>query len=412
MQKPATVHMIAEAQLENYQWLTSLAAARWLDWAAVSGESLTAQVEQLRAQCTSDQTHLVLEQVALRHKGRAKFAAAARMFFTPRGLEQATDEIVAAHKAVRFIGRKKIFDLCSGIGGDLMALARQGESVGFDWDPVMATIARANGRLLASEAEGELARGGPDVRVQDVGQLDLADCAAWHIDPDRRPRGRRTTLVDLHEPGPQVMEKLLAQNPHAAIKLAPAAQMPPNWLEQAETEWISRGRQCRQLVAWFGDLARRPGTRSASVLGATPNACRTVTGSPNIEPPLAGAIEHYLFEPDAAVLAAGLGGALTAQHDLAAIAPGVAYWTGERIVADAALGCFEVQDVLPFRLKTLKTYLRQRGIGQVEIKKRGVEQDPAELRRQLDLAGPASATLLLARIDKRVIAIVARRLAW
>jgi hypothetical protein len=95
---------------------------------------------------------------------------------------------------------------------------------------------------------------------------------------------------------------------------------------------------------------------------------------------------------------------------LAAIAPGVAYWTGQRIVSDAALGCFEVQDVLPFRLKTLKTYLRERGIGRLEIKKRGVEQDPAELRRQLDLAGPASATLLLARIDKRIIAIVARRL--
>jgi hypothetical protein len=410
MRNPVVVHGVASRQLELYQWLTDPAAAPWLDWAAVSRESLTAQVEHLRAQCTSDETHLVLEQVALRHKGRSKFAAAARMFFTPRGLEQATDEIVAAYKAARFIGRKKIFDLCSGIGGDLLALARLEDTVGFDRDPIMATIGRANGRSLAGSDEGGLERGGLDVRMQDVGQLDLANCAAWHIDPDRRPSGRRTTLVDMHEPGPAVMEKLLAQNPHAAIKLAPAAQMPPHWLAQAETEWISRGRQCRQLVAWFGDLARRPGTRCASVLGATPNASRTVTGSPGIEPPLAGALGPYLFEPDAAVLAAQLGGALAAQHDLAAIAPGVAYWTGQRIVSDAALGCFEVQDVLPFRLKSLKTYLRERRIGQLEIKKRGVEQDPAELRRLLDLVGPASATLLLARIDKRVIAIVARRL--
>jgi hypothetical protein len=395
------VHQVANGQLELYQWLTGPAAAGWIDWAAAAEVPLAAQVEHLRAQCTGDQTHIVLEQVALRHKGRAKFAAAAKMFFTPRGLEQATDEIVAAHKAARFKGQSRIFDLCSGIGGDLMALARQGDTVGFDRDPLMATLAQANGRMES---------GGPGVRVEDVGQLDLADCAAWHIDPDRRPSGRRTTLVDLHEPGPEVMKKLLARNPHAAIKLAPAARMPEDWLEQAETEWISRGRQCRQLVAWFGDLARRPGTRSASVLGGSPHACRTVTGSPDVEPPLAAALGSYLFEPDAAVLAAKLGGALAAEHDLAAIAPGVAYWTGPRIVSDAALGCFEVQDVLPFRLKSLKRYLRERGIGQLEIKKRGVEQDPSELRRQLDLVGPAAASLLLARIDKRVIAIVARRI--
>ncbi|MBI3838852.1 MAG: SAM-dependent methyltransferase [Planctomycetia bacterium] len=409
MAKPVTAHATFAGR-DDYQWLTSPAAAEWLDWAAASRQSLTAQVEHLRGRCTSEQTHLVLEQITLRRKARTKFAAATRMFFTPRGLEQATDEIVAAHKAARFIGRKKIFDLCSGIGGDLLALAQRGETVGVDRDPIMATIARANGRLVAATAEAPLARGGPEVCLQDVGRLDLAECAAWHIDPDRRPSGRRTTLVGLHEPGMEVMEKLLAQNPHAAIKLAPAAQLLPHWLEQAETEWISRGRECRQLVAWFGDLAGRPGTRSASVLGAKSGECRTVTGRADLEPPLAAAIGPYLFEPDAAVLAANLGGALAVQYDLAAIAPGAAYWTGNRIVSDAALGCFEVRDVLPFRFKALKDYLRERGIGQLEIKKRGVDRDPAELRRQLNLAGPESATLLLARIDKRIIAIIARRL--
>ena len=411
MQKPTPGRADSSGRLEDFEWLTSPEAAAWLDWAAKSAQSLSVQVDHLRAQCTREQTHLVLEQVALRHKGRAKFAAAANMFFTPRGLEQATDEIVAAHKAQRFHGRQTIYDLCSGIGGDLLALAQQGRCVGFDRDPIMVAIALANARSTAASADEALTRRGVEVCVQDVAQLDLADCAAWHIDPDRRPAGRRTTLVDLHEPGPILMERLLANNPNAAIKLAPAARMPPNWLEQAETEWISRGRECRQLVAWFGELARSPGSRSASVLGATPQDCRTVTGRPHLEPPLAGEMGSYLFEPDAAVLAARLGGVLACEHGLAAIAPGVAYWTGDRVISDSALACFEVRDVLPFRLKTLKTYLRERRIGQLEIKKRGVEQDPAELRRQLDLGGPESATLLLARIEKRVIAIIARRLS-
>ncbi len=59
------------------------------------------------------------------------------MFFTQRGLEQATDEIVAAYKARRFRGREGIYDLCTGVGGDLLALANLGEATGFDRDPIL-----------------------------------------------------------------------------------------------------------------------------------------------------------------------------------------------------------------------------------------------------------------------------------
>jgi hypothetical protein len=408
VQTVATPHSTS-GDADDYRWLTGPAAAEWLAWAAASEQSLSAQVEHLRGQCSGQRTHLVLEQAALRHKARAKFEAAERMFFTARGLEQATDETVAAHKAGRFVGRGKIFDLCCGVGGDLIALARRGEVVGVDCDEIMAIIARANGLAMDESSSDKSAREGIEVRVQDVGQLDLAECAAWHIDPDRRPSGRRTTQVALHEPGPDVIDRLRSQNPHAAVKLAPAAEMPPEWIEQAESEWISRDRQCRQLVAWFGDLARAPGTRSASVLGAAPGECRTVRGDQHLEPLVAATIGSYLYEPDAAVLAAKLGGALAQEHNLSAIAPGLAYWTGNQVISDAALGAFEVLDVLPFRLKPLKAYFRRRGIGRLEIKKRGVEHDPSELRQQLSLRGEASATLFVTRIDKRVIAIVARR---
>ena len=30
-----------------------------------------------------------------------------------------------------------------------------------------------------------------------------------------------------------------------------------DWQGRAELEWISHNRQCRQLVAWFGELAKR-----------------------------------------------------------------------------------------------------------------------------------------------------------
>jgi hypothetical protein len=130
---------------------------------------------------------------------------------------------------------------------------------------------------------------------------------------------------------------------------------------------------------------------------------------PGADPDAAGELRRYLYEPDAAVLAADLAGALAAQHGLTVIAPGAAYLTSDARIDDAALACFEVREVMPFRIKTLKRWLRERGIGTLEIKKRGVDHDPAEVRRQLDLSGQNAATLILTRLGKQVLAVIADR---
>jgi SAM-dependent methyltransferase len=400
------------AALEDYLWLTSPAADAWLTWAAASRLALTAKVAQLRTELSPRKTHLIMEQVALRDRAGEKFSAAEKMFFTPRSLEQATDEVVAAYKAERFSNRPRIFDLCCGIGGDLFALARQTETSGFDRDPTIATLAAANARVLFDESRNILlASRRPEVHLREVEELDLADCSAWHIDPDRRPGGRRTTRVELHEPARSAIDRLLGQNSNASVKLAPAAQLPDSWSQSAELEWISRGRECRQLVAWFGDLAHVQGERRATVLGSGQGRARSIVGSRMTAPPPTAEIGRYLFEPDAAVLAAKLGDALAAEHALAAIAPGIAYWTGRQAISDPALACFEVLEVLPFRIKPLKELLRARRVGRLEIKKRGVELDPDATRQRLVLAGDEAATLLVARIGKRVTAILARRVA-
>lgn len=54
--------------------------------------------------------------------------------------------------------------------------------------------------------------------------------------------------------------------------------------------------------------------------------------------------------------------------------------------------------------------MRERGIGVLEIKKRGVDADPAALRRRLRPAGPNSATLILTPTASGAQALVARRL--
>lgn len=400
-------------QRDDYRWLTSPAAEPWLSSMRDSQLSLTARAAALRRELSPQRTHLVLQLAELRDRAQAKFKRASSMFFTPLGLEQSTDEIVAAHKARRFHGRSTIFDLCAGVGGDLLALAAAGQTTAFDRDPIMAIVATANGRVCFERQSTDNQIPPPICHARDVEQLgeqlDLAECSAWHIDPDRRSTGRRTTRVDLHEPATGAIEQMLARNPHAAVKLAPAAQFPEDWPRQAELEWISRGRECRQLVAWFGELAEDMGRRRATVLGDGTSPPRSIVGTAELAPPRVRPIGRYLFEPDAAVLAADLGATLAAEHGLEAISTGVAYWTGDAPIVDPALACFEVLEFLPFRVKPVAAVLRARNIGQLEIKKRGVALDPAALRRQLKLKGDEAATLLLAPIAKRVTAVLARR---
>ncbi len=47
--------------------------------------------------------------------------------------------------------------------------------------------------------------------------------------------------------------------------------------------------------------------------------------------------------------------------------------------------------------KTLRAWVRAHDIGALEIKKRGVDLDPAELRRRLKPKGRVAATLVIGR---------------
>jgi hypothetical protein len=104
-----------------------------------------------------------------------------------------------------------------------------------------------------------------------------------------------------------------------------------------------------------------------------------------------------------------LAGTLAAEHRLVQLSSSAVYLSGDRPVFDPALAAFEVTDVLPFDGKCLKRLLRERCIGRLEVKKSGTNHDPRQVRRQLHPHGENSATLLLTRIEKRVIAILAKR---
>ena len=372
------------------QWLTTPEAERVLD--DLRGQEVTpALIARLRKTLTPQQASAAVLTAELRLRARRKFSRADRMLFTRRGLEQATDEWVARHKRDRIVrtsaAGSSILDVCCGIGGDLIALAStEAATTGVDHDPEVACFAEHN--LSVYEAPAAILC--DDATTPDPG-------TTWHADPDRRPEERRTTNPESHEPSLSTLESWLQEAPNAAFKLAPAARLPEHWVDASELEWISRGGECRQLVAWRGALAEAPGKRRATrVSEKTEDPPASFLGDPIVLPDLVDQIGPYVYEPDPGVLAAGLDGALAAERGLAPFSTHAAYYTGPTILADPLLASFQVEEVMPLDRKALSRLIAERGIGRLEIKCRGVEIDPERLRADLRPQGDNALTLIVA----------------
>jgi hypothetical protein len=392
------------APFEDYRWLVSEAARPWLAIAheeASSGTSV-ALLSRLRKNLSAEQAHLVVEQVGLRQRAREKFSLADQMFFTRKGLEQATDEQLATYKAARFPAGDSIADLCCGIGGDLISLAKRGPTRGVDLDPIMALLAKVNAVIHGLNNDK------CSVETTNVVHFSLGN-RGWHCDPDRRATGRRATRGELFDPSLEALTRLIGENRKAAIKLAPATEAPADWKNRAELEWLGNRGECRQQVVWFEGLARYPGNRSATVLGKKGDV-RTIVGEKSELPPAASQLRRFVYEPHAAVLAAKLTAVLCRDHELKPVAAGIAYLTGDRLIHDPTLDAFEIVDELPLDRRKLKAYCRERHLGRLEIKKRGVEVDPERLRKEFAVAGDGEVTIIITPIRGQVRAIVAQRI--
>ena len=116
----------------------------------------------------------------------------------------------------------------------------------------------------------------------------------------------------------------------------------------------------------------------------------------------------WLYEPDRAVLRAGLVGALTAATDGQELDAGVGYVTSSQSVDVPFARRYAVIEAMPFNVKAMRGWLRDRGIDRLTIKKRGVSVDADLLRRQLRLPakGSTEAVVVLTRVRSNQVALV------
>jgi SAM-dependent methyltransferase len=343
-----------------------------------------------------------LTQARLRRRAEAKFGPdAGRLFFTRPGLEQATRSVVADRRAARLVaaGVFRIADLGCGIGADTIALARAGLRVlAVEADPATAAIAQSNVDALGLPAT---------VVCADATDVDLSDVDAVFCDPARRDTVRAGRVFDpkAYSPPWSFVVGLADRIAATVIKSAPGldhANIPAG----AEAEWVSVDHDLVECALWFGPLATVP--RRASLL--TGGTGVELTGSGVAQARL-GPVGRYLTDPDPAIVRAYLLAEFVESVDGVLADPHIAYVFTDRPTSGPYGHCFEIIEALPFALKQLRAALRERGVGKLEILKRGLAVDPARLRRELRLTGPHSASLILARLGGRPVALLGQSCA-
>lgn len=372
------------AEICDLQWLVSEEAAEI--FAKFPKPDLTLpQLSQLRRELGPERATLIAEQLELRQRGLAKFSRAGEMFFTRVGLEQATDEIIAQYKTIRFAAAKQIVDLCCGVGGDLLALAAGRTATGVDLSPQLALLAQANCAVYGQQVTTE---------SQEAADVDVANYDGWHCDPDRRAGDRRTTQPEWSSPATEQLVELLQKNQNAAIKLAPASHTPEAWLAAAELEWISSRRECRQLVAWFGDFTPHSGSRRATHVNREGVAHSFIAaGEATLQ--VATQVGAYVMEPGPALLAAELVDDFATEHQLGRLLPRSVYLTGDAPVDTSLVATFRVREQVPIDRKSLSKKLKEQGIGRVELKVRGLDIRPEAFLKKLRLSGDNAITIIL-----------------
>ncbi|MFG0266232.1 MAG: class I SAM-dependent methyltransferase [Rhodopirellula sp. JB055] len=340
-----------------------------------------------------------------------------------RAIQQSTTRQVAKFKACWF-GDQSVTDICCGIGGDLIALARRGPTTGIDANQSLLSFTAAN--LITADVNANL-------RCLDVMESEPADVVSgsnWiHIDPDRRVDNQRHVQPDAWLPTWERTEALLNQVNGGLVKMAPATTLDSSLSDACHLMWISSGGSVREQTAIWGSLPTPPttsqgaaswqaGGRTAVVLKHDAAQCYSAESGDSADPAsVASAAQSWMIDPDGAIRAAGLTDHFARSHEAQTLGGPSGFLTAdwnepEDAPSSPQHACQHLAMVAPIRDRlscddrALRRYFRKANAYPEIIKARSVDIDPGKLGKKLRECGETPLALWIGRNGKKTYAVV------
>jgi hypothetical protein len=358
-------------------------------------------LQALSRRFPTDVARVTLEVAILRNEAQAKFPFADRLYLTREALEQTSSYEISSYRAQRYRGFEPLIDLGCSVGSDTLALAQVAPTLGIDHDPLRLLMAKANLQALRLSDNTNL------LQANLVSALPIAPCQATGLffDPGRRQSGQRIYSVRNYQPPLSIIQGWLPGFPNLGVKISPGVRLDEIADYQAEVEFISLQGELKEAVLWFGNL--RTAYRRATLLPGGHTLWVEKPGSsqqdlaPDLSAPLA-----YLYEPDPAILRAGLVRKLAVELNAFQLDADIAYLTSKHHTPNPFARAWQVEDWFPFQLKKLRQYLREQQVGKVTVKKRGSPLQPEALIQQLRLKGENERVLFLTHLAGKPVVII------
>lgn len=337
-------------------------------------EPTPGNIERVAKEAGEEAARWAFTQWDLRRRARAKFARAEVMLFDRDGLEMATHERVAMFHANQFPSGGMVADLCCGVGGDLVALARRGPTIAFETDLQRAEYARHN--LQVHDLQAEVV----------TGQADLATLKVDAVFADPQRRGEQ----GYGEPDPR---QLISRFDRVGIKLGTAID-----IEQASNDLnasvlaVSFQGECRELFAMCDRTDERP-------TGAIHIETGKVLTSGGF-PPIVDEPGAFLFHADPAAIKARCLATLCSQENLQALGDSDGYLTGDE--------CADSPWLRPYRVlwhgtadrKHTQHALQSLDARIAEVKTRRTPRPASQILADYKPAGPRALTLAVWPVGK------------
>jgi len=328
----------------------------------------------------------------------------ATLFFDRDGFQMASATGCASYhaKLIAEVGATHVLDLCAGVGMDALSIARQGIRVtAYESDPARAVFARANAAVtgLADRIV---------VVCSDVTTTTFPrDVHVAFFDPARRDENRKQIVSSEHVLPPLSFLDQIAQAgvDSVLVKLSPAIDRNLGAQWNADTELLSESGQCKEALLRIGRF--RSGAGMSAVL--LPGLERLDSPTPQAE--VRELIGQWLYEPDPAVIRAGLVGHVAHEVDGWLIDSHIAYVLSDQQVETKFADTYRIETGFPYHLKRLQDELVSRDVGRVVVKRRGFPEEPEEIRKQLKLRGSQERVVVLSSSGNRLWAMIGTRAA-
>lgn len=385
--------------VDDVTFLRSRHGTKALEYAAglsLAPDTLIADVAELRTRYDTRAPALA-ETVHCRRRAVGRLRDPEYWLLTDEALQQATAQVVAAHRAAEIARRfpgAVVHDVTCSVGAELVELAHTGgigAVIGSDLDPVRLAMADHNTTgvtLLRADA----------LTLTSTADVLLAD-------PARRRGGSRTfRLGDFSPPLIDVLTTYAGRP--LAVKTAPGIDygtLRAKYGFDGQVQVTSLDGGVREACLW---TELRDGVHQrATVLRVVDGKVRveevTDAESDDVRVSAPG---RWIIDPDGAIVRAGLVRHWAARHGLWQLDPKIAYLTGDAV--PAGVRGFAVLEQIPMKEKALRKALAARDCGSLEILVRGVDVDPDELRKRLRLKGGAPLSLVITRIGSRGVAFI------